>query len=219
MRPFRTLRLLLIVNFILVYLAMRSYGEHFQFWVFPLSSLGGSVTMNGFPNAASQRIFDADMFFSSLLMLVHGFQFRSFETYPMNRLVSGFSFTASAGFVFAMSPHNLPVWATLHACGAASFVVSLCLVGLIHLGSLRGDYREWYHRILWFFLVIPLVIYGVLFIVQNPLNDDAQKPAVIFIGIVLLITEFDVQRKYGQAIMNAGLADIEDATRARSLTR
>lgn len=188
MKPYKTLRLLFIVNFALVYLAIRNYGEHFQFWAFPLSSLGGNVTMNGQLNAASQRIFDLDMFLSAVLMFVHGIQIRSFETYPSARYISAFSFTAGGGFLLAMSPHNLPGWGTFHAVGAGAFVVSLCIIAMVHLASLRGDLRQWYYCVLQLILVV-------------------------------LVSEFEVQRKYADDPRNLVFNEWRELSRGDAESR
>ncbi|TVQ40891.1 MAG: hypothetical protein EA384_01645 [Spirochaetaceae bacterium] len=181
-RPNGYIRLLVVLNLAMIAICIRHYAEPYDLRAYPISSLGGTETMNGYPNRSSALRFVAGMAASSSISFRYGTAYHA-AGLPLASTVRTISRLASAGFLVTALPHNIPALWRPHGIGAAAVFVGFWAITLLQLRSLAERFGPVLQAALGALLTVPLASYALLIAAGSPLEHAAQKFAVL--GLVL----------------------------------
>lgn len=181
-QPSSAIRLLIAVILLMIAVCMRHYAEPYDLRNFPISSLGGTRTMNGFPNASSAVRFIGGMVAGSTISVRYGNAYVA-AGLPVAGAVRLLSRVASAGFVLTALPHNIPSLWRIHGIGAGAVFVGFWAMAWLQLRCLVDRFGPLLHGMLFTLMTLPLASYALLIALQSPHENAAQKLAVV--GLVL----------------------------------
>ena len=166
--------------------AILAFGEPFLFFEHAFSDLGRIRTMDGSGNAKSFLIFAAGLSICTILMLILSIRYFSASPHSIRhrKLKGFFSALASIGILIAIFPHD--IFHGLHVAGSAAMVGSLWMIANLHLDDIRfrGETRMAVagHAV----LQGTVVTYAMLYFIDSPLKQVAQKFAVM--GLILVLS-------------------------------
>ena len=181
-RPSSIIRLLIAVILLVIAVCVRHYSEPYDLRNFPISSLGGTRTMNGYPNASSAVRFIGGMMAGGTISLRYGSAYAA-AGLPVAGAVRALSRLASAGFVLTALPHNIPSLWRIHGIGAGAVFVGFWAIAWLQLRCLVDRFGPLLHGALFTLMTLPLASYALLIALQSPQENAAQKLAVF--GLVL----------------------------------
>lgn len=147
------------------FFAMLLFAEPYKFWEFSISSLGSTITPNGYPKGISVFIFILSMTAAFSIM------WRLARFYRKNRSVNykiyAFLFyLGSVGAVVICYPSNISK--PLHSIGGALIVFSYVFITLTHILAQRKILSKHWFIIRILALSIPVLIYALIWLVWIP---------------------------------------------------
>jgi len=161
------------------------YSERFVFFKYALSDLGGIYTVNGNKNIPSFSIFISGMFLCAVFMALICRRFiQGRDGGEKNRHVkTALSGLASAGFIIIMSPND--TMHAVHIAGGALMFFSLWMLTNVFLIDAARRKDRMTVVIGHLFLQSTVVTYALLYFINSPFRQTAQKAAVF--GLILVL--------------------------------
>lgn len=172
--PWKDVQRMFLAMLVLLVFCVLTYGERYDAKAFPISSLGGVRTANGYPNHLSAAGFIAAMANSARLML------RFSAHYASSRAALAPVFTAigrvvAVGFVLTALPHDVPALWRPHMVGAATVFSGLGLMAVVQLRQVASLFSPAVCTALVVAIALPLLAYGGLVAVGASSEHLAQK--------------------------------------------
>lgn len=198
-RPSDTIRLLIGLILLMISVCIRHYAEPYDLRNYPISSLGGTQTMNGYPNAASAVRFIGGMIAGSTISLHYGSAYYVAEL-PAAGAVRALSRLASAGFLFTALPHNIPTLWRLHGIAAGALFVGFWAIAGLQLRQLVDRFGPLLYGALLTLLTLPLVSYALLIVLQSPHENAAQKLVVLSLVLTTLWVSREIEVEPAPAV-------------------
>ncbi len=165
-------------------LAILLYGETFVFFEYPLSGLGATETVNGFPNRPAMLVFVADMIVVGILLVIISVTTARDRTLNNRGLRSVLAATGGFGAFIATFPHN--VFPVQHTLGSAFLVGSLWLLAVFFIrdaGALVSTQKAvWLHLL----LHVTVISYAIAYTYSAASKQVFQKLAIAGLCAALL---------------------------------
>ncbi len=191
-----------------IILGMIFYGEKFLFWEYPVSSLGATVTVNGYDNSTSQCIFDSGMAISGIMLILlskdirytHDIVTHSTQKELLCRI-------GGIGFFIMLYPHNINNF--IHSIGSGFAVGSLWLSSMIYLHELQEAGYKKIAPPLQFLLQGTLLPYAMTFFFNVSIKQYNQKFAVFGVILVLRIATQFCRRESVKKVKEQAASQVE----------
>lgn len=172
--PWRDVQKMFGVMLVALVFCVLAYGERYDAKAFPISSLGGVSTANGYPNHLSAAGFVAAMLNSARLMLRFGAHYASIRA-PLAPAFAAIGRVVAVGFVLTALPHDVPVLARPHMVGAAAVFTGLGLMAVVQLRQVASLFSPAVCAALVMAIAVPLLAYGGLVAYGASSEHFAQK--------------------------------------------
>jgi hypothetical protein len=187
--------MLLANTLIILFAAIIAYGEKFLLWEYPYSYLGMIKTPGGNGNTLSFIIYAAGCLMNSVLCLKISSNFTGGLFRILFRI-------CATGYLLLMLPCD--VLNTIHSIGGVLAFGSLwffSMISIIDLYKLGRKLNVLLYNVLLNASVLP---YALLYFVQSPYKDIAQKPALLGLILVikLIISEMEKEDVQAQEQIN-----------------
>jgi hypothetical protein len=175
--------LLGIVNLFFLTIAVLIYGEPFIFWMYPLSDLGGTHTINGFENPA-KYFYWMDMIVSGVIMLIAAYALSQYRRFRFKPALVPIFITAGIGFFIGMAPDD--TMDPVHVLGSVMFFASLWLIIVLFLSMLH-KHIPWGLEFLWHVLFqVSVLLYAFAFFMGLDSKQIFQKVACFSLFVTLI---------------------------------
>jgi len=176
--------LLFLVLIATLVLSILFYPEPFLFWQHAFSDLGDTISMHGYNNSVSRRIYTTGMIAESLILFKIAFQYKS-NPYFRNQTIKHW-LAVLGGFGFLIS--NLPNsrYHTLHSIGTGMVVGALYFFIMFYLFEQKDHISAWHLYTNTALLQLGVFPYAAAFFVNSPHKQSLQKTCIVGIFLVLL---------------------------------
>lgn len=179
-------RLLFVVWFAGIVMAMLLFAERFRFWTYPFSDLGGIKTPGGLPNEKAMIAFSADMISCGVILASVAVATARRPALPHASVRVVFSVVASLGAFVAAFPDD--VFSTQHMLGSGLLIGSLWVQALLLCEDVHARAGAPPAIRLHLILHTTILSYAFTYVIGVDIKHLFQKVALAGVFFVLLRT-------------------------------
>lgn len=176
--------LLFLVLALTLGLAILFYPETFLFWQHAFSNLGDDVTINGYDNLLSRKVYTGGMILESFILFKISTHYKAPANYRNRTVKRWLAVLGGFGFITSTLPNNR--YHIPHSIGTGMVVGALYFFTMLILFELKGQITPWHFAADVALVQLAVFPYAAAFFLNLTNKQSLQKFCIMGLFFVLL---------------------------------